>query len=94
MKISQKLVKKGINSTPGELYYLHRKRLSSDIHVKHGHTDWKGKAAILLLNNQMTKQKIVHVKTWKVDQPVREVHVEVKKVEQPVRYVQVDYVKD
>ena len=37
MKISQKLVKKGINSTPGELYYLHRKRLSSDIHVKHGH---------------------------------------------------------
>ena len=33
-------------------------------------------------------------KTWKVDQPVREVHVEVKKVEQPVRYVQVDYVKD
>tara|TARA_B100000700_G_scaffold109480_1_gene123438 strand:- start:937 stop:1065 length:129 start_codon:yes stop_codon:yes gene_type:complete len=42
----------------------------------------------------MTKQKIVHVKTWKVEQPVREVHVEVRKVEQPVRYVQVDYVKD
>tara|TARA_B100000945_G_scaffold93356_1_gene72964 strand:+ start:137 stop:304 length:168 start_codon:yes stop_codon:yes gene_type:complete len=54
----------------------------------------KGKAAILLRNNQMTKQKIVHVKTWKVEQPVREVHVEVRKVEQPVRYVQVDYVKD
>ena len=42
----------------------------------------------------MTKQKIVYVKTWKVEQPVREVHVEVRKVEQPVRYVQVDYVKD
>ena len=59
-----------------------------------GITDLKGKAAILLRNNQMTKQKIVHVKTWKVEQPVREVHVEVRKVEQPVRYVQVDYVKD
>ena len=60
---------------------------------QHGLEGTAGKALILLRNNQMTKQKIVHVKTWKVDQPVREVHLEVRKVEQTVLYVQVDEVK-
>ena len=58
----------------------------------HGLVGTAGKAEILLRNNQMTKQKIVHVKTWKVEQPVREIHLEVRKVEQPVLYVQVDEV--